>query len=78
MEGSAVLRSENQATMTTSVGMRIPTVKELLRHDLDYISVNLGEEFGRMAGHRSLTGRRVSAQSRAAELWTRSNPETTV
>jgi nucleoside-diphosphate-sugar epimerase len=34
--------------------MRIPTLDELLRQDLDYICANLQEEFGRMAGDRLL------------------------
>jgi nucleoside-diphosphate-sugar epimerase len=39
---------------TTSSGMRIPTLDELVRQDLDYICANLQEEFGRMAGDRLL------------------------
>jgi UDP-glucuronate decarboxylase len=49
-----VLRPEIQTTTTTSPGMRIPTLAELLRQDLDYICANLQEEFGRMAGDRLL------------------------
>jgi nucleoside-diphosphate-sugar epimerase len=54
MEGSSVLRPENQTTTTTSPRMHIPTLEELLRQDLDYISANLQEEFGRMAGDKLL------------------------
>ena len=52
MEGSSVLRTEIQATIPS--GMRIPTLEELLRQDLDYICANLQYEFGRMAGDRLL------------------------
>ena len=54
MEEKSVLRPENQTTKTTSPGMRIPTLEELLRQDLDSISANLQDEFGRMAGDRLL------------------------
>jgi UDP-glucuronate decarboxylase len=53
MEGSSVLRPETQTTLTAA-GMRIPTLEELLRQDLDSITSSLQEEFGRMAGDRLL------------------------
>jgi len=48
-----VLRPETQTTLTAA-GMRIPTLEELLRQDLDSITSSLQEEFGRMAGDRLL------------------------
>jgi nucleoside-diphosphate-sugar epimerase len=54
MEEKSVLRPEIRTTTTTSPGMRIPTLEELLRQDLDYICANLQEEFGRMAGGKLL------------------------